>query len=74
MNDVDVMMAGLIKMLCVIVNSIEDLRIKTKMTFDNQEDFIKLLYDLNSDVQRIDAMIEEEEMKYEQMDSCSRNH
>lgn len=60
MNDVDVMMAGLIKMLCVIVNSIEDLRIKAKMTFDNQEDFIKLLYDLNSEVQRIDAMIEEE--------------
>ena len=59
MDDMDVMMAGLIKMLCVIVNSIEDLRIKTKTVFDNQEDYIKLLYDLNSEVQRIDAMIEE---------------
>lgn len=59
MDDVDVMMAGLIKMLCVIVNSIEDLRIKTRTVFDNQEDFIKPLYDLNSEVQRIDAMIEE---------------
>lgn len=53
------MWVELTKTLCVMVNAIEELRIKAGVRFDSLE-FDRIYQDLNSKVRHIEAMEEEE--------------